>query len=229
MDDLIYTVFICIGIPLLLSLFLLDAKAKRIVGFLIIGGFMCVFVSEINGIARNHSDQDLFYLTTNITPMTEELIKTVPILFYGCVFSDRRDRLISISIAEGIGFAIVENVFTLCQSGTAVGILWAVKRAFGASLMHGICTANVGLGISLIRKRKKLFFFGTFALLQAAMLYHAVYNALIQSSCPNLGYFMPVITYIPVIYVIYKMKKNKTARSRAVSVQPSAQQTDTTA
>jgi len=158
---------------------------------------------------RDASAGSMFYITTNITPLTEEIAKALPILFFAFLFSDDRETLLSISMATGIGFAIVENLFILMQSGASYTALWAIERVFGASLVHGLCTSLVGYGISFVRKRRKLFYTGSFALLVTAMVYHSIFNALVQSSVPLLGFLLPVITYIPIIY--NRNKSNKKA------------------
>jgi len=206
MDNLIYILFTCIAIPLLLSLGMMDKKSKLIVGYIIIGAFMCMFISEVNGLIRSVAKDGLFYITTTYTPITEEIIKGFPVLMYAFLYSDKRDTLISISMAIGIGFAILENAFIFVNSGASYDVIWAVKRVFGASLMHGLCTSMVGLGISYVHKRKKLFYTGTFALLVTAIIYHSIYNTLVQSYYPNLGYFLPIATYIPILLVLRRHK-----------------------
>ena len=62
----------------------------------------------------------------------------------------------------------------------------------------------VGWGISYIRKRRKFFYCGTFALLSAAIIYHATYNLLVQSAYPYVGILLPLLTYIPIIYFLKK-------------------------
>lgn len=214
MGNVMFILFICIVAPMTLMLFLLEKKSRLTVGFMIIGICMCLFVSEVNGLLRLLINQDLFYITTTVTPITEEIIKALPVLFFAFVFSDKRDTLLSFSMAVGIGFAILENAYILVNSADSVSILWALIRGFGTGLMHGICTAAVGFGVSFVRKRKKLFYTGTFALLSAAITYHAIYNCLVQSEYKYAGFLLPAITYIPIIIVVLKSRK----RNKEVAV-----------
>jgi hypothetical protein len=64
----------------------------------------------------------------------------------------------------------------------------------------------VGWGISYIKKRRKFFYCGTFALLSAAIIYHAIYNLLVQSQYQYVGILLPTVTYIPVILFLRKKK-----------------------
>ena len=217
MDNLIYILFICIVAPLLLMLPLLKKWSRLITGYMIIGIVLALFVSEINTLLLRTLECDTSYFTTTITPATEEIVKTVPILFYALTFSDKRERLMSIALATGIGFGLFENtvvlVQSLVQSTDSVTIGWALIRGFSTALMHGVCTMTVGFGISFVKMKKKLFYCGTFALLTMALVYHGIYNMLVQSNFRWFGFVLPAITYIPIIlqqYNFLKIKNTKT-------------------
>ena len=206
MDNLTYIDFIAITVSLALMLPLMEKKLRRLVVFMICGIFACLFVSEINSIFLNVFNNDIFFVTTTITPVTEEIVKMLPILYFAIVASDERSTLIPISFAVGVGFALLENVVILTQNVETVTIFWALVRGFGSGLVHGICTVMVGWGISYIKKRRKFFYCGTFALLSAAIIYHAIYNLLVQSQYQYVGILLPTITYIPIILFLRKKK-----------------------
>lgn len=206
MDNLTYISFIAITASLALMLPLMEKKQRRLVVFMIAGIFSCLFVSELNNILLGAFHNDIFFVTTTITPVTEEIVKMLPILFFAIMASDDRSTLIPISFAVGVGFALLENVVILTQNVENVTILWALVRGFGSGLVHGICTVMVGWGISYIKKRRKFFYCGTFALLSAAIIYHAIYNLLVQSQYQYVGILLPTITYIPIILFLRKNK-----------------------
>ena len=197
-----------LGIPIVRK------RTRLVLLFTFIGMCCCLFISEINGLLNKLINQDLFYLTTNITPMTEELIKALPILIYALFISSERQTLLTIAFMTGLGFALLENstilVETVVQQGS-VDILWALIRTLGAGLLHSLCTTSVGVGISFIRDQKKIFLCGSFALLSQAIVYHSVYNSLIQSDYKYLGAALPMVTYliIVIILVIVYRKKGK--------------------
>ena len=208
MDNMIYILFICIIVPLFLMLPILNGKSRLYVGYMIIGICACLFAAELNGYISNNIDRDIYYITTNITPVTEEIIKALPVLYFAFVFSDDREKLLSISFAVGVGFAVLENMVILVQNIDNVSIFWALIRGFSSGLMHGICTSYVGFGVSFVRKKKKLFFCGTFALLALAIIYHASFNTLVQSDTYKyLGFVMPMTTYLPIVIISLKNKK----------------------
>ena len=116
-----------------------------------------------------------------------------------------------ISLALGIGFGFFENTVILMQNTGDVTFGWALARGFSTALMHGVCTLTVGYGISFVKKRKKLSLCGTFALLAFAMIYHGIFNMLVQSDYRIFGFILPAATYIPLVYRqhVYMTMENK--------------------
>lgn len=214
MDNLIYILFICTVAPLVLMLMLLKKRAKLTVGYMLIGIFVSLFVSELNALLLSLFDGDLLYVTTTITPVTEEIVKAIPVLVFALLFTDDREKLMTIAFAAGIGFAMFENMVILVQNIESVTIGWAVIRGFSTALMHGVCTAAVGYGMSFIRKRRKLFYSGTFALLVMASIYHGIFNMLVQSDYKYFGFVLPAATYIPILLQMYGRNKVKTQKSK---------------
>ena len=208
MDNINYLLFICVAVPIFLMLFVLEKKSKITVGYMLIGIFVCLFISEVNGLMLQAFNNDIYYVTTTIT---EEIIKALPVLYFAFLFSDKRETLISLSIATGIGFAILENLMIFVANVDNISLFWAAVRGFSSGLMHGLCTAAVGIGLSFVHKKRKLFYCGTFALLTVAIIYHAIYNTLIQSNYQNVGAFLPIATYVPVLLVVYGKKITRKA------------------
>ncbi len=217
MDNLSYIAYICIIVALGMMLPIMERKPRGVIIFMMIGVSCCLFVSELNSLLLNYFDEDIFYVTTTITPITEEIVKALPVLYFAIIVTDDRPTLISHAFAIGVGFALLENMIVLLQSVRDVTILWALVRGFGSGMVHGICTVMVGYGISYIKKRRKLFWCGTFALLSAAITYHAVYNLLVQSKYQNAGIILPVLTYIPLILFLRSYALNRKSRQSALN------------
>ena len=220
MANLIYILFICVLAPLLLTLPLMKGASRRVMLYLIIGICVSLFISEINGRILIASNNQMLFVTTTITPVTEEIVKALPVLIYAFLFSDDREKLLPLAFATGIGFALFENTVILIQSIDNVSILWAIIRGFSTALMHGICTAAVGYGMSFVRKKKKLFVSGTFALLALAIIYHGLFNMLVQSkNLQYVGFVLPAVTYVPlIIYLLFSMRNKK---QKSTTVKPS--------
>lgn len=207
MDNIIYILFVSISIPILLMTLLVEKKARLPITFMLIGIFVSVFAAEVNGLLAQVLPIDMYSITTIVTPMTEEFLKALPILYYAIVVSDGKEKLFTASMATGIGFAILENAFYLINYPN-FSMLSAIIRAFGAGLMHGMCTLLVGVGISFVKKKSKLFTVGTFGLLSTAIVYHGIYNILIQSEYSIVGGLLPIATYIPFLIWRLQIKKN---------------------
>ena len=209
MDNIIYILFVSIFVPILLMTLLVEKKARLPVAFMLIGIFVSVFAAEINGWLLRVLPMDKHSMTVIVNPVTEELLKALPILYYALVISDNREKLFTASMATGIGFAILENAFYLLNSPN-FSMINAMIRAFGAGLMHGMCTLLVGVGISFVKKKSKLFAVGTFGLLSTAIVYHGIYNILIQSEYSIVGALLPIATYIP--FIVWRIKNKKFKR-----------------
>lgn len=210
MDSVIYILFVAISIPIMLMTVLVEKKARFPLLFMLIGIFVSVFASEVNALLLQMLRMDMYSVTVTVTPITEEILKALPILYYAMVISDKKEKLFTASMATGIGFAVLENAYYLFDFSN-FDMLTAVVRAFGAGLMHGMCTLLVGVGISFVKKKKKLFAVGTFGLLSTAIVYHGIYNILIQSEYSIVGALLPIATYIPFFIWRFLIKRRQNA------------------
>ena len=206
MGTLIYILFISIFFPLFLMMLLVEEKARLPIVFVLMGIFVSVFASEVNGVLLNILSISRYDATIAMAPVTEELLKAFPVLFYAIVVSDKKEKLFTASMATGIGFAILENAYYLIVNYETFSFISALIRGFCTGLMHGMCTLIVGWGISFIRKRRKLFAVGVFALLSVAITYHSMFNMLIQAKHPIFGALLPLVTYMP-FFIRRHMKK----------------------
>ena len=206
MDHLIYILFVAIFVPILLMTCLVDKKSRHPLVFVLIGIFLSVFASEINAYLRNALTMSAFEVTIIVTPISEEILKAFPILLFATMFTPKKEALFTASMAIGIGFAVLENAFYMLTDAS-FNMADAAVRAFGAGLMHGMCTLLVGVGILFVKKKRKLFVVGTFAMLSTAITYHGIYNMLVQSDYKLIGYLLPIATYIP--FIMWRIKKMK--------------------
>ena len=89
MDNMIYILFISIFVPIMLMANLIEKKARLPILFVLAGMFLSVFAAEVNGLFRNILPLNLYELTIIVTPMTEELLKALPILFFALIIECR--------------------------------------------------------------------------------------------------------------------------------------------
>ena len=204
MGNLNLILFISFAAPLLMTLFICKGKARTLLTFLFIGTVVCLFCGEFSTVVMKMLPYDRIYYTSNFTPLFEEVFKALPILVYAFAFKPKKRTLLECSILVGVGFAVLENAIILGGAAGAVSVTNALIRGFGAGMMHGVCTLAVGYGMTFVHKRRKLFYTGTVALLSAAVIYHSVYNTLVQSEHQLVGFLLPVITFIPVLILLRK-------------------------
>ena len=204
MENLNLILFIGIVIPLGLMLLIFDGKARTDLIFLILGLTVCLFCGELSAILARFIPFSFRFLTTNLTPVTEEVFKALPILFYAFLYKPKRRELLEASIAVGVGFAILENAFLLAGNLPAVSVTTGILRGLGAGTMHAQTTLAVGVGMSFIHTRRKLFLTGTVALLSVAIVFHSVYNNIVSTPHGSWGVLLPISLFIPLVYVLKK-------------------------
>ena len=204
---MVYIIMVCIAVPFLLLMTLLDHRSRLLIGFVLFGMVMAVSAYEINTYICQLLQMSGQELSIKAAPIIEEILKALPVLFFAIIVSDDKKLVLPLAMAVGIGFAILENAFLLITYVDQVNIGWAIIRGISTSLSHGICTLIVGCGIIFVRKQKKLFYTGTFALLAAAMTFHAIFNLLIQSQYDYIALALPILVYSG--FWIVKLSRNK--------------------
>lgn len=201
---MVYVIFLCIAVPLTLMLPLLKGPSRLLICFMLIGAAVAVSAAEINTVLRLLLGLDLPDVALRVAPVTEEVLKAVPVLLFALLGSDEEQQVLPLSMAVGIGFAILENTWYLLSNLSAVTLGWAFLRGISTSLMHGICTFLVGCGTLYVRKEKALFYTGIFGLLTAAVTLHATYNLLVSTRLDLMGFCMPVAIYLIAQCVLHK-------------------------
>ena len=205
MANLTVILFLCATVPMIPAVYMLpDRQSRLFLIYMLLGMVVCLIASEANSLLLGFYGGDARYVSCNITPIVEEVLKALPVLYFAIFFSDDRDTLLSISFAMGLGFAVLENMVILTGNIASVTVIWAFVRGFGAARMHSACTSLIGRGIRYVHKRRKLFYCGTFSLLISAVIAHALFNTLIQSPYRLAAYGVVLVMYIPHLLAIAK-------------------------
>lgn len=198
MVDLNFILFISIAAPLLMMLLVCRDRTRDLLLFVIMGTVVCLICGELNTFVCRLVPFSQEYCVRNITPLIEELMKAFPILVFAFIYEPSRRALLENAIAVGIGFAILENAIILGGANGQISLFAALLRGFGSGMMHGICTLLVGLGLSFVHFRKKLFVTGTIALLSVAVVYHSMYNCFISAGLNIVALLLPTMVFVPV-------------------------------
>ena len=207
MGNLNLVLFISFAAPLVMTLFVCKGKARTLLLFLFLGMVVCLFCGEFSVIIMNMLPFDMRYYTSNFTPLFEEVFKALPILVYAFLYKPKKRTLLECALLVGVGFVVLENAFILGSAGSAVSVTNALIRGFGAGFMHGTCSLAVGYGMTFVHTHRKLYYTGTTALLSVAIIYHSVYNTLVQSSHQLVGLLLPPVTFIFVLVLLNKTEK----------------------
>ena len=198
---MVYVIFLCIALPLGLMLPILERRSRRLVFFLLLGMMAALTAYEIDSILYPLSGLDAIRFSQTVPPVTEELLKALPVLVFAVFFSDDRKDILPAAMSVGIGFSILENTAILVQNLATVTLGWAALRGLSASLMHGLCTMIIGTGLPYVKKQRKLFYTGIFGLFTVSATMHALFNLLIQSDYSWLGACFPMVLYV-LFYVV---------------------------
>jgi RsiW-degrading membrane proteinase PrsW (M82 family) len=200
--------------PLVIGFFLLKGETKRFIGFFLAGTVICLLSSYINSFLAGISAMPQEEVMIKLTPMVEEVMKALPLLFYVIVFAPDNEHIFKAAIAVALGFATFENCCFVVGAG-AENLSFVLTRGFAAGIVHTICGAAFGCGLSLMNTRKHLPGYGIFASLCLCITYHAIYNLVVSANgtWQRIGYFMPFITAVLVIvlkYIVSLIIKRKT-------------------
>ena len=124
---------------------------------------------------------DLLTASHEISPAVEEIMKSLPMLFYLLIFDPERKNAISGTLRLAVGFATFENVCFLTSYGTT-DLPRLLIRGFGTGAMHVVCGMVVAIGLFFLWDRIWLRAVGAFALLCFVIVFHAIFNVFVNQS-----------------------------------------------
>ena len=82
----IENIFICLAIPMLLSLFFTKGSTRTYTIFVIAGMGMCLLSAYVNSFFMGIYRADTTIAAIEITPFCEEVMKLLPLLFFILIF-----------------------------------------------------------------------------------------------------------------------------------------------
>lgn len=190
----IENIFICLAIPLILSLFFTKDRARSFTLFLTIGMGVCLLGAYVSSFFMGYYGVDTTVAAIEITPVCEEVMKLLPLLFYVLIFEPNMRDLPEAAVAIAVGFATFENVCYLTENG-AEDLMFLLIRGLSAGALHILCGILIGFGLSHVIRRRWLAFTGTVGLLGVCIVFHAIYNLLIsgEGNWRIAGYLFPSV------------------------------------
>lgn len=88
----IENIFICIAVPMLLSLLFIPGEARKYTFFVTTGMGMCMLSAYVNSFFMNYYGADAVQAAIEITPVCEEVMKLFPLLFYILILNRRKKK-----------------------------------------------------------------------------------------------------------------------------------------
>ena len=188
----IENIYLCLAIPLILSLFFTGGRARSFTVFVVAGMSSCLLSAYVSSFFMGYCGADAQQAVIEITPVCEEIIKLLPLLFYLLIFDPQPKELPGAALAIAVGFATFENVCYLTENGAADFRLLLI-RGISAGALHILCGALSGYGVSHVFRRPWLALTGTVGVLGACIGFHGIYNLLItgEGAWKMAGYLFP--------------------------------------
>lgn len=181
-------------IPLLLTLFFTRGSVRKFTVFLTLGMAVCLLCAYVSSFFMMYYGVDAVTAAVDITPVCEEVLKLLPVVFYFLIFEPELEELPAVAIVIAAGFATFENICYVAENGAA-DFSFILARSLSAGALHILCGVVSGFGISYMFRRRMLALVGTVGILGFCIGFHAIYNLLISADGPLLivGYLFPSV------------------------------------
>lgn len=193
----IENIFVCLALPLILSLLFTRGRARSFPLFVVAGMSVCLLSAYVSSFFMGYCGADARVAVIEITPVCEEILKLLPLLFYLLIFEPKPRELPGAALAIAVGFATFENVCYLTENG-AEDLAFLLIRGISAGALHILCGVLSGYGIAYVFRRRWLALTGTVGILGACIGFHGIYNLLItaQGVWKTVGYLFPSVLLV---------------------------------
>ena len=202
-------ILICMAIPLLLTLFFLRGDLRQFVLNFVFGMATCLLGAYVSGFVDVASGLGAEDTAVFISPVVEEGMKFLPLLFYFLMFEPDDNGLFHAAIGIGAGFASFENVCSMISAGTE-SISFLLIRGLAVGVMHIVSVFALTLGLTTARRFQALRLASVVGALSLSMLFHGIYNLLV--SVPGvtswIGYALPLVTALLLLFAYKRLQTN---------------------
>ena len=206
MSYYIENIFLCLAVPLILSMLFRKGKQRTLNTFVILGMGCCLLSAYVSSFFAGYYHAGTAAAVMEITPVCEEVMKFLPLLFYLVVFEPDKQEVISPAIGIAVGFATFENVCYLTENGAA-DFYDILIRGVSAGSLHLLCGIALSCGIAYVFRKKWIMVTGTIGALGACVVFHGIYNILITAKgrWNLIGYLFPIF----LIFALLVVKKSR--------------------
>lgn len=195
-------IFVCIVIPLLLSLLFVRKEGIRFVLGLIVGMLVCLLSAYISAYLGAVTETENEHIAVYVSPIVEEIMKILPVLFVLFIFDPPSDQVFLFAVAVGVGFATFENCCYLLSVGSQ-SISYMLIRGLAAGVMHIVSILFATIGLMQMRAFKAMSLPAATGAVILSITYHALYNLLVSvPGIPSvIGYLLPGLTALALFLV----------------------------
>ncbi|MBO5994716.1 MAG: PrsW family intramembrane metalloprotease, partial [Firmicutes bacterium] len=148
-------ILICISVPLLVALIFIGGNARHFTASFLIGMIVCLLSAYISGFLVLPSGMVDEEVAIFISPMVEEIMKLLPLLFYLLMFQPDDESIYLSALGIGAGFATFENCCYILTAG-ADKLIYVMIRGMAVGVMHIVSILALALVICLARRFKAM-------------------------------------------------------------------------
>ena len=197
-------ILLCIAIPLIITCLFTSGRTRRFILSFLIGMGVCLLAAYISGFIDTATGMGARDTAIFISPVVEETMKMMPLLFYMFMLEPEDDGLILAAAGIGTGFAIYENCCYILSMG-AGSMSFIMIRGLAVGVMHIVSVLALAMGLTLVRRFNALSAASIMGALALAMTFHGLYNLLVSQPgiTSYIGYILPMLTAL-LMYIPYK-------------------------
>ena len=212
-------ILVCMAVPLLLTLLFVRGNVRQFVFVFLLGMAACLLSAYVSGFLNAFSGMGLKDTAVFISPVVEESIKFLPLLYFFLMFDPSDDKLFHASVALGAGFASFENVCSMVSTG-AESLSFLLIRGLAVGVMHIVSVFAMTMGLVVARRFQALILASVIGALSLSMLFHGIYNLLVSEPGVTsiIGYVLPLATAL-ILYAAYRQMRGPGGLSPGSQIQ----------
>lgn len=200
-------ILLLLSIPFVILLPLLHGRMRALCAAFLSGMCICFFSAYINSFAMYGSGMSFIESVRCTTPIIEECMCLLPLLFYLLIVSPEGSDTVMFGVVLGIGFAVFENACYIAANGI-VSPQFILIRSASAGVLHVICGLIQGTGVSVAQRNKPVMFTCIAGMLAFTVSLHSIYNLYVSAG----GAAMYVGLCIPLICTFLALLLQKKIR-----------------
>ena len=143
-------ILICIVLPLLIAVVFTRSDTRKFIISFVIGMTVCLLSAYVSGFFNYLTKVGAEDMAVYYSPVIEEIMKLLPLLFYVFVFDPKPGKLFTSALGVGLGFATFENCCYILSSG-ASDITYVMIRGLAVGVMHLVCALILVMSLKIGR------------------------------------------------------------------------------